>query len=88
MKMMNNLILHNVDDAALKFLKDASKKYSFEIGTVQNLYPDSSDYYEINGIKIKKEKKDFSNLDLVSDVVSEYKSTAKELREKGWNRNL
>jgi len=25
---------------------------------------------------------------LVSDVVSEYKSTAKELREKAWNRNL
>ncbi len=83
--MLNNLILHNVDDAALKFLNDASKKYSFEIGTVQNLYPDSSDSYELNGVKIKKEKKDFSNLYLVSNVVSEYKSTAKELRDKGWN---
>lgn len=84
--MMNNIILLTIDEKALQFLKGASKKYSFEIDSIQNFYPDSSDYYELNGVKIKKGKKDFSNLDLVSDIISEYKSTAKELRDKGWNR--
>lgn len=83
---MKELVLKNVDEKSFNLLKELAANFHFDMEILSDSSSLPKKTYQINGTTIIKGKKDFSSLDLVSDIISKYGVSAKELREKGWSR--